>query len=462
MNDQAENPASGFAYKTVSHITLKSIAQNTDLDPIFGKHDLKLAAALKACSSALGKVTDGVRRKLADKSLAKQKAEGKRALTDADRRRWELPTKAFEHWTVPFDTDPDWPADLARAVTSYRAAWRAKMDEVNACIEANADQEELVDQPEIVRGVVRVSGPFTVEGVRPEELSLGEEGLFDGTPNEFEDDDAGPDPRLVNTHAYLTKMVQSLRADGLTFLNNKRRKFARLDPLFEYASGSVLHAEGVWDDGDADGPATVAITFGPQYGPVTAQQVEDAIRAAKRYDELVVAGFSFDAEASAVVEESQHPKLRIHASYIRPDLNPGMDGLLKETPGSQLFTVFGQPEVAVDRKKDGEWVVTLKGVDIYDPIANAVRSTGADKVAAWFLDQDYDGRCFCITQAFFPDQNAWEKIAKALKTSADPEAFAAFSGTKSLPFAAGKHKSIAVKVVDPRGNEVMAIRKLEA
>lgn len=458
---QAENPSSGFKYRTVPHIALKSIAQNTNLDPIFTKHEVILEAALAACNTAVGMVTAELRKKLAGKLAEKQRTEGRRSVTDADRRRWELPERAFESWTVPFDTDPEWPKELQEAVTAYRKAWRAKMDEVNACIEANAEQEELVDQPEVVKGVVRVSGPFTVEGVRPEELSLGEDGLFDPTPNEFEAEEGGPDPRLTNLQAYLTKMVQSLRADGLTFLNNKRRKFERLEALIEESTGSVIHAEGAWEGEDSDGRLPVAVTFGPQYGPVTALQVEEAIRSARRYSELVVAGFAFDAEASAVIEESDHPKLRIHAAYIRPDINPAMDGLLKETPGSQLFTVFGQPDVEVKQKKSGDWVVKLMGVDIYDPVANSIRSTGADKVAAWFLDQDYDGRCFCITQAFFPDQDAWEKLAKALKGSADPEAFEAFKGTESLPFAAGKHARIAVKVIDPRGNEVMAIRKLE-
>jgi len=150
----------------------------------------------------------------------------------------------------------------------------------------------------------------------------------------------------------------------------------------------------------------------------------------------------------------------MHQAYIRPDVNPGMDGLLKETPGSQLFTVFGLPEIDVRKDKDG-WVVELEGVDIYDPVKNTVRSSGARKVAAWFLDQDFDGRCFCISQAFFPDQKAWEKIAKALKGQADPDAFARFKGTVSNPFDAGDHRRIAVKVIDPRGNEVMAIHRLE-
>ena len=336
------------------------------------------------------------------------------------------------------------------------------MDEVNACIAANADQEELVDQPEVVKGVLRVSGPFTVEGVNPEELSLGEEGLFDGTPNEFEGaEDSADGYEVQNLHAYLDGMVRHIREDGLTFLNNQQRKFARVEPLFESATGTVLHAEGLWEGEDDSGPNTVAIGFGPQYGPITAQQVEELIRASRRYDELVIAGFSFDAEATAVIQESQHPKLTIHQAYIRPDINPGMDGLLKNTPNSQLFTVFGQPEIEVEKTKEGEFVCELRGVDIYDPVKNTIVSTGARKVAAWFLDSDFDGRTFCITQAFFPDQKAWEKIAKALGGSADPETFEAFEGTVSLPFSAGKHSRIAVKVIDPRGNEVMAIRELK-
>src|SRR5262249_1024203 len=145
----------------------------------------------------------------------------------------------------------------------------------------------------------------------------------------------------------------------------------------------------------------------------------------------------------------------------RPDVNPGMNGLLKEQPGSQLFTVFGQPRTRVEGPDGrGEYTVFMEGVDIYDPVNNVIRSTEDSKVAAWFLDGDYDGRCFCITQAFFPDKSAWEKLSKALGGVVDPARFEALSGTVSLPFPIGKHKSVAVKVIDPRGNEVMQVHKL--
>jgi adenine-specific DNA-methyltransferase len=138
-----------------------------------------------------------------------------------------------------------------------------------------------------------------------------------------------------------------------------------------------------------------------------------------------------------------------------------MNGLLKEQPGSQLFTVFGRPRTRLDGPAaNGEYTVTMEGVDIYNPVDNTITPTRSDKVAAWFLDGDYDGRTFCITQAFFPDRSAWEKLSKALDGVVDPERFEALSGTVSLPFPPGGHRCVAVKVIDPRGNEVMRVHKL--
>ena len=483
LKDESKGVAGGFRYKTVPHITLKSIAQNTNLDPIFAKHEPILDARLAEANRALEQVTDKLRQELRMKLALKQKQEGKRAITDADRRRWELPEKGkgWEHWEVPFDTDPDWPEELKRAVEAYRAAWRAKMEEVNACIAANAEQEELVDQPEVDRKITRVSGPFTVEAVQPPEMSLGEAieidtGPFAGEPEELEETFAlsgkvqvrevrmGDSPE--NIEAYLSQMVRLLKMDGVRFPGNNHMRFTRLDPIYASGNSAGIHAEGRWvsegeTDDDPNGEATVGVVFGPQYGPVTAKMVEEVIRpAARRYDDLVFAGFSFDGPAQAAIEE-RHPRLRIHIAHIRPDVNPGMNGLLREQPGSQLFTVFGRPRTHVEGPDtDGMYRIEMQGVDIYDPVTNGIVDTGASKVAAWFVDSDYDGRTFCITQAFFPDRSAWEKLSRALKGVLDPERFEALSGTVSLPFPAGKHKRAAVKVIDPRGNEVMRVHDL--
>jgi adenine-specific DNA-methyltransferase len=453
--------------ESVPHITLKSIAQNAALDAIFAKHQPTLDAMLKTLNTALIGAPKGLATQLLAKLVEKQKREGKRTITDADRRRWLLPpanrdpklelivdrnSSGWYEWEVPFDTDPDWPKPLQEALTEYRAAWRARMDEVNAAIAANADQEELVDDPKKVSGIVRVAGPFTMEAVIPVESR--EETVFAGAPEELETFDGAAES--VNAEAFQDRIVRLLKQDGVQFPGNRKMQFARL----EAAPGEILHADGEWLNGDGK-ERKVAVSIGPEHGPVTAWQVENALRAASRHgvDDLVFAGFSFDGAAQALIQEDPNPNVRCHLAHISPDVTMG--DLLKDTAGSQLFSVFGLPRVKLSKQKEGQFFVEMQGVDIYNPVENTVVSTDAERVAAWFLDSDYDGRTFCITQAFFPDKKAWEKLAKALEGHVDGSRFAAFSGTVSLAFPAGQHKRAAVKVIDPRGNEVMRLLRLD-
>ncbi|WP_169742786.1 site-specific DNA-methyltransferase [Muricoccus aerilatus] len=475
LKDDAKGVAGGFVCKTVRHVTLESIAQNAALDPIFTKHDPVLDDLLLSLDDAARAVTDTLRIALLGKLAAKQKTSGKRSVTEADRRRWNLPkaSERFRHWTVPFDSDSDYPTPMVAAIAAYRAAWRAKQDDVDRAVAAAAKPVDLLTEPEAIRGITRVSGPFTVEAVQPAETSLDEaahESPIDGAPETLDETFAGDAAERAaaepqNAEAYLDQMLRLLKMDGVRFLDNRVMKFSRLEPLG--TRSQAIHAEGRWvlegdTDADPEGRATVAIAFGPQYGPVTAKQVEQLIRATSRrgYDELVIAGFAFDGAAQAAIEEAEHPELRVHMANIRPDVNPGMAGLLKDAPAAQLFTVFGKPRSTLESVGKDEWRVVMEGVDIYDPVSNTVTPSRADKVAAWFVDSDYDGRSFCITQAFFPDKNAWSKLSAALKGIVDEETFVALSGTVSLPFPKGEHACVAVKVIDPRGNEVMRLHRL--
>ena len=228
LEDESAGIAGGFINKTVPHITLKSIAQNTALDPIFAKHEPILQEKLEALNHALDTVTPDIRTALLAKLAEKQRREGKRSVTDADRRRWELPTDDWKAWEVPFDADPDWSPELKDALTDYREAWRGKMDEVNTCIAASADSEELVDQPAVDGKKLRVSGPFTVEAVQPAEESLGDDSPIGGEPEEeldtFETDGVEHEP--TNVEAYLDRMMRLLRNDGVGFPGNQKMKFA--------------------------------------------------------------------------------------------------------------------------------------------------------------------------------------------------------------------------------------------
>ena len=529
-----KNPGTGFHYKTVAHIMLGGIANCKSLDPIFEKHEPILADLLAKLNEevsregAKARSGDELRKVLVGKLIDRHRQEGARAVTDADQRRWLLPgtdpqliqslkggkglaaislkqaqdyrdaipsrsvgvsptsssfksgqdahAPCWEEWQVPFDTDPDWPSPLQAALTAYRQAWRAKMDEVNACIEANAEQEELVDQPEIVRGITRVSGPFTVESVRPLEDSLKGSGHqtpdspIVGGPEELEDSfDDRPERDVSNAASHIERMVSLLRVDGITFTGNKHLQFERLDPI----ESEFLHADGEAVAKEGEEPRRVAVVIGPEHGAIGSFQVKTAISSASQrgYDDLVFAGFAFDAASQDKIhEENEDPasKLNVLMALIRPDVLLG--DLLKgnkisdkkaETAkaSQQLFTVFGQPRTRIESKGQ-EFIAHMDGVDVYDPVKNSIEATKAGKVAAWFLDTNYDGRTFCICQAFFPDKSAGEKLSKALSGSIDPEAFAAFSGTKSLPFHPGEHKKVAIKVIDPRGNEVMRVHTL--
>lgn len=511
-----QNPRHGFVYRTVPHITLKSIAQNKGLDPIFAKHEPILAKAIDALNQALSSVDEALREKLVAKLIAKVRTKGEKH-TDADQRRWLLPgTKEtlitqqkggptaaqvkklreaipagpqWQEWEVPFDSDPDWPKSLQEALNAYRTAWRAKMDEVNAAISASAEQEELVDQPEVVRGVVRVSGPFTVESVRPmeesPEIEGAEESPIGGAPKEleagFEGHDVSREIASTNAASHIDRMIALMKSDGVTFLGNKHIKFERLDPL----DSPGIHAEG---EVSVEGGEIrrIAVVIGPELGSMPRITAEEAIDLAKarRYDEVILAAFSFDASAQAHVQDQNEKRAirlkdsgkwkpeevgpQVSMALIRPDVvlgellkgNKASESARSEQLSQQIFTVFGQPRTSIEKSEEGLYTITMEGVDIYDPVTNAIIPTNAGKVAAWFVDTDYDGKTFCICQAFFPDKSAWDKLASALKAEIPEETWASLAGTESLPFHLGDQKTVAVKVIDPRGNEVIRVHRL--
>jgi adenine-specific DNA-methyltransferase len=204
---------------------------------------------------------------------------------------------------------------------------------------------------------------------------------------------------------YLTTMINLLKQQGgVLFPGGKKLELTNLRPL----NVGLLHAEA---EAKQNGKAVrVAVTFGPQYGPVTAIQTDEAIRTARRagYDILILAGFGIEASAQAIVQEATIPGLHVHFANVAADVlmeveeAQGKVSLLKTTRASQIFTVFGQPDVRVEKRKDGTYRVELRGVDIYDPLTGEVHSTRGEDVAAWFLDTDYDGMTFHICQAFFP------------------------------------------------------------
>jgi len=470
LKDPDRGPAGGFIYETVPHITLKSIAQNAEIDEIAAKYQPQIDEALAELNQALGtewkewevprEVPHPVWPKAAHKAywrLCEIKqgalppdAQEVEALLEVIYRETGHRWKGLNDVPEPVPA-PDWSEKAKEALRRFWELKRKKREEINESIQRNAPQEVLYDRPKVVPGVVRVSGPFTVEAIPvpavedPTQVPIPQ---FEEQEARARIDDRGGD--------YLTDMINLLKQQGgVLFTGGKRLELKNIRPL----NLGYLHAEA--ETQQNGNTLRVAISFGPQHGPVIAHQVQEAIPTARMngYHVLIFAGFAFDPEAQALLQKIPVAGLQVHFANIAPDVLVG--DLLKTTRASQIFTVFGQPDVRVERQKGGTYVVELRGVDIYDPLTGEVHSTQGEDVAAWFLDTDYDGMTFHICQAFFPgDGKAWAKLQRALKAQIDREAFERMRSTVSFPFKLGEHQRIAVKVIDFRGNEVMRVVNL--
>jgi adenine-specific DNA-methyltransferase len=490
LRDPERGPAGGFIYETVPHITLESIAKNTEIDAIAAKYQPQIDQALADINRALGRewkewevpreVPHPVwpeEARQAYRHLLELKRSGKLGAEKEAEPLLETVYRLTGHrWEnlgkVPDPMPPeDWPDAAKDALRRFWELKRQKRKEIDESIQSNAPQETLYDRPRVVRGVVRVTGPFTVEAIPVPAV----EDPTQAPIPQFEDS-VGVDPRVypgqpqgvaptaepgrINDRGgdYLATMINLLKQQGgVLFPGGKKLELMNIRSL----NLGYLHAEA--EAKQNGNTLRVAISFGPQHGPVIAHQVQEAIPAAKvnGYQVLIFAGFAFDPEAQAFIQKVPVAGLQVHFANIAPDVLVG--DLLKTTRASQIFTVFGQPDVRVEKQKDGTYRVELRGVDIYDPLSGEVHSTRGEDVAAWFLDTDYDGKTFKISQAFFPgDPDAWEKLQRALKAQIAPEAFEQMRGTVSFPFQPGEHQRIAVKVIDFRGNEVVRVIPLNA
>ena len=104
--------------------------------------------------------------------------------------------------------------------------------------------------------------------------------------------------------------------------------------------------------------------------------------------------------------------------------------------------------------------LAVHGFDYYNTKTGNVESGGADRIALWMLDPDYDGRSLFPRQVFFPMAGAndgWAKLARHLRVEIDQGRMEAYRGTVSLPFEAGEHRRAAVKIVDDRGIESLKV-----
>jgi adenine-specific DNA-methyltransferase len=330
-------------------------------------------------------------------------------------------------------------------------------------------EEVLADRPEVLRNVVRVTGPFSFEATIPTAEGLDTEPETPGIQDEQHETHVqrmlevlrrAPVLRLPNNQTVTLKNIRP-PAKTLTLSAEAMVDKASLTNLADDASKQ----RSLTRDNDA-----VAILFGPENGPLSERLVREAWDEAglKHYTHLYVIGFAIDPKARQFIDSAG--KIGIPCTYLQATMDLQMGDLLKNMRSSQIFSVCGLPDVRTTRlkpskpaKKDAEeqWEVELLGLDTFDPTTMEADHLKAADVPAWFLDTDYNGMVFRVRQAFFPRTGAWENLKKSLKVEFEDTVWDHLAGTTSAPFPAGEHGQIAVKVIDPRGNELLVVKKLE-
>jgi len=195
---------------------------------------------------------------------------------------------------------------------------------------------------------------------------------------------------------------------------------------------------------------------------------EEARTLVPRPQLLIFAAFQFDPEAAKDIDEMK-PELA-GMQFLKVQMNADLltDDLKKKRASNESFWLIGQPDVRLERIADGQdkgkLRVSVHGFDYYNTKTGGIESGGEDRIAVWMLDTDYDGRSLYPRQVFFPmagDNEGWAKLARNLKADIDEDLIEAYRRTVSLPFEAGEHKRIAVKIVDDRGIESLKVMEVE-
>jgi len=291
------------------------------------------------------------------------------------------------------------------------------------------EKVELVDQPEVDKGAIRVCGPFEV-------MTLGRYSVEDWKGYVVREAGAGEAAKLEN---YIETICRLYRKDAAI-----------------QGAGGLVHAVAESED------EKIAISVGPLSGRVTAKQIHDAVQDAMASGilETHVLGWAFEANVGEVKSKLEsRGKVKVELIMIRPDtLAEG----LKATQPEMLFSPLALPDVEVEVQKNDkgehEVRVTLKGLALFDRKRRTTEYKRADSgyVSAWYLDEDYDGDCFVDCQMFFDFKK--KPSRSKLRVDVDDEEFKL--KLTSEPFPVRGYKRIAVKVVDVYGNESTVVREL--
>jgi adenine-specific DNA-methyltransferase len=403
----------GFVYERVPHITLKSIANNAEIDVIWDKWQAVLEPLRNELNATL--------------------------------------KKNWQEWEVPRDPEEKWSDKVKKVHADW---WHARIEqqkEIDDSIKAKAEFEFLYDKPYEDKSKIRVAGPFTVESVSPHRvLGVDEKGnVIDGWKISEREGDAAP-----GTPDFAWVILANLRTAGVQQAHKADKiNFTSLTPW----PGKYICAEGRYLEGEGENAPQkrAGIFIGPEFGTVSRPDLVAAAREAADagFDVLIACAFNYDAHSAEFEKLGKIPVLK---ARMNPDLH--MAGELKTTASANLFVIFGEPDIEIDDAGDSKVRVRVKGVDVFKPQTGEVVSDGPDGIACWFIDTNYNEESFFVRHAYFLGANdPYKSLKTTLRAEIDEAAWESLHSDASRPFPKPETGRIAVKVINHLGDEVMKV-----
>jgi adenine-specific DNA-methyltransferase len=400
----------GFVYERVPHITLGSIANNVEIDVIWDQWQAKLEPWRERLNTTL--------------------------------------KQSWQEWEIPREADASWPDATKKLHGDWWNARIARQQEIDKSIAAKAEFEHLYDKPYSDNKKVRVAGPFTVESLSPHRM-LG-----------VDDNDELIDPSVAESAAdYAEKqtfpqmIMENLKTAGVQQAHKDDKiDFTALTPW----PGDLVCAEGRYLEAGTEKRA--AIFIGPEFGTVTRPDLVSAAREAgdANFDVLIACAFNYEAHTTEFSKLGRIPVLK---ARMNADLHMSDD--LKNTGKGNLFVIFGEPDITLLPEGD-KLRVKVNGVDVFKPQTGEVISDGADGIACWFIDTDYNEESFFVRHAYFLGANdPYNALKTTLKAEINEEAWSTLHSDTSRPFEKPKSGRIAVKVINHLGDEVMKVFRVD-
>ena len=396
----------GFVYERVPHITLKSIANNAEIDVIWERFQEVLEPLRRELNAALG--------------------------------------TSWEEWEIPRDADDAWPEAVGKIHADWWEQRIARQQAIDASIAAKADYEHIYDKPYQDNKKVRVAGPFTVESLSPHRA------LAVGVDDELIDP-ARQKEELEDRRDFAQMILENLKTAGV----QQARKNDKIDFIsLTHWPGELVCAEGVYID-ESESEKRAAIFIGPEFGTVSHPDLVSAAREAADagFDVLIACAFNYDAHSTEFEKLGRVPVLK---ARMNADLHMADD--LKNTGKGNLFVIFGEPDIDIVDAGDNRIRVRIKGVDVFHPNSGEIRSDDADGIACWFIDTDYNESEFFVRHAYFLGANdPYKSLKTTLKAEINQEAWETLHSDISRPFEKPGNGRIAVKVINHLGDEVMKV-----